>query len=486
MKALVKFIALFMAILTVGTTLVACGEADAQVPQNTVADRNDVIINGDMQQLAEAEEEEDPVLTRTYCVDDVSIRSGDYAKENYSKSRKSSTQIEIKKGGTNTERQILLKFKMDELEMSGAQSVYLYLFYKANKASVRPKNGEKLSFRAYTVSPDWKGSSVTFATAPTFTEADLAGVGEALALNSDLQTAQLTTHSPVIIDVSDAVFEVYDNGGREIAFRITVDANTDSALSIWAGNAENEYARPKLVVQSTPADETYEKKLVADKAENEAIWAYAQQVYDDWYARYQEILKNDYKPTLPNPNPADYTIKVKAQGSDGNEASYTFDTRLVSTLTGYEEKIYDVDTYGGALTGERQEATGYYYTKKIGDRWWIVDPVGNLCHVHGTTHLKYAYTNTSTTEIDAALRVFGTFEKWAIAATRWVKDDLGFNMAYTHSAEIETVENNLPIMVNVNGIKTYSYTNGSALPRSGTKPVFLGDAMPVFDPGFVD
>ena len=483
MKACIKLLALLMAVLMLGASFVSCEQA----ADTTVGAGSDPVISGsDLQNLVDEEEEEEEAnVRRTYAVDDAYIQGGDSADKNNSSNRDKTAQLNIKKGSANTERDILLKFKLDEINLLSAQSVYICISFVANKSSVHSSNGDPISFCAYKVSSNWNGKKVTYNTAPTYTAADLAGKGVAAALNSSPENSQYTTQSCVWIDVSDAVFDAYDSGEREISFRVKVDQNTSSPIPCHAGNAENEYIRPKLVARGVTSDATYETKLVEDAAENQAIWDHAQAVYDAWYARYQEILKNgDYDTEIVTTNKADYTLAVKARVGNGGDEISTFATRLVSTLKGYEEKVYDTDAYGGVLDGKKQEATGYYYTKKIGDRWWVVDPAGNLCHVHGTTHMKYAYTATSTAEIESALRVFGSFEKWAIAATRWAVDDLGFNMAYVVSDEIERVENNIPIMVSTNGIKNYGYQSGTALPSKGSTPVFLGDAMPVFDPAF--
>ena len=211
--------------------------------------------------------------------------------------------------------------------------------------------------------------------------------------------------------------------------------------------------------------------------------AYAEKLVDEWYARYQEILaKGDHAYTPMQIDESQYVATVSAHGSNGIWTD--FPTRLVSGLEGYKEKIYETDRYGGALAGEKHEATGYYYTKKIGDRWWVVDPLGNLCHIRGTSHFKYAYVDTSTLETEAALSRFGTLEKWAIAATRWVTEELAFNAMHGYSAQAETVENNVPCMVNMGGVVGYAGTHKLMIDNDGGVPEFAGGMMPVFDPEF--
>jgi hypothetical protein len=43
----------------------------------------------------------------------------------------------------------------------------------------------------------------------------------------------------------------------------------------------------------------------------------------------------------------------------------------------------DWDSYGGWLTGPKQEATGYFRTAKVKGKWWLIDPEGRLFFSHG-------------------------------------------------------------------------------------------------------
>jgi hypothetical protein len=43
----------------------------------------------------------------------------------------------------------------------------------------------------------------------------------------------------------------------------------------------------------------------------------------------------------------------------------------------------DWDQYGGAATGPQLKATGFFRTKKIGGKWWLVDPAGHRFFSHG-------------------------------------------------------------------------------------------------------
>src|SRR4051812_23781683 len=64
-------------------------------------------------------------------------------------------------------------------------------------------------------------------------------------------------------------------------------------------------------------------------------------------------------------------LKKPAQG-DGKD----YPTRIVSSLRGLEKKKVLLDEYGG-LAETTEKATGFFYVKKNGPRWWLVDPLGH-------------------------------------------------------------------------------------------------------------
>ena len=460
-----RFLAVFLALLTLLGTA-SCAVA----PDDERKEASATIPAADLSALAEQTGANAPTV-RICSSDDAYVRTGSNANLNFLDTRKETGFLELKNDGptSSNSREILLRFNLYDINLYGIQTIYLYLTAKNN---ISAKSGtEDLYVLAYKVSNDWDPATVTYNTAPAYTEADLAGKVAANGLNV------------VQIDVTDAIFDAIDRGEHEISFRICSSTVSVSQLQVYSGDHKDENMRPKLVCTSSTAEATYEKKLVADETENAAIWAHAEKLVDEWFARYEEIkAKGDYDYTPVTPDASQYVTTVKAHGSNGEWID--FPTRLVSGLEGYNETIYETDRYGGVLAGDKQEATGYYYTKKIGDRWWLVDPLGNLCYIRGTTHLKYAYVATSTLETEATPRVFGSFEKWAIAATRWITKDLGFNVAYEASSQVNSVENNIPLITNMGGVVGYASSLDLRIPNDGGVPEFAGGIMPVFDPGF--
>ena len=69
--------------------------------------------------------------------------------------------------------------------------------------------------------------------------------------------------------------------------------------------------------------------------------------------------------------------------------------RIVHYMEGYETETKTDEKYqsltnkwGSTLTMPKQEVTGRFYVKKIGGRWWIVDPDGYVHYMRGVTSFR--------------------------------------------------------------------------------------------------
>ena len=118
----------------------------------------------------------------------------------------------------------------------------------------------------------------------------------------------------------------------------------------------------------------------------------------------------DYAEGLPEPGPLTayeeaakvgidrpyYPIQVKyASGNAPVSKWQTANTRLLAYVHGYERQVstYEeyqavTNAYGGYTAGERHAATGRFYVKKVGDRWWIVDPDGYPYYMRGVCSFR--------------------------------------------------------------------------------------------------
>jgi hypothetical protein len=71
-------------------------------------------------------------------------------------------------------------------------------------------------------------------------------------------------------------------------------------------------------------------------------------------------------------------ISVEVQVAPGKDWT-NYPTRTLAALPEIVTSQVDsnLDTYGGLLA-RKEKATGFFYQKKVGDRWWLVDPDGGL------------------------------------------------------------------------------------------------------------
>lgn len=89
--------------------------------------------------------------------------------------------------------------------------------------------------------------------------------------------------------------------------------------------------------------------------------------------------------------------------------------RILPYLIGFDaactraEYVAHTNRYGSRTDMPAQERTGRFYVKKIGDRWWLVDPYGYLHHHRGVASLR---PGTSARNQTAFNQKFGSDTKW--------------------------------------------------------------------------
>lgn len=163
-----------------------------------------------------------------------------------------------------------------------------------------------------------------------------------------------------------------------------------------------------------------------------------------------------------------------------------FKTRTVELLPGYKaaEEVSALSKYGGLLS-KKTEATGFFHVKKIGDRWWGVDPEG------------YQYINVALNSINmgksegtkqAMIDKFGTPEKW-LSETLDTLHSHGFNCAGSWSDVEDIVEWNKtaerPMAYTIiwNFMSKYGKKRGGTYQQAGHTG-YPNSAIFVFDPEF--
>src|SRR5271170_3386979 len=71
-------------------------------------------------------------------------------------------------------------------------------------------------------------------------------------------------------------------------------------------------------------------------------------------------------------------VTVQVQVAPGkNWTNYPTRTLAALPASVTTRQDSDLDQYGGLLS-RKEMATGFFYPKKIGDRWWLIDPEGSL------------------------------------------------------------------------------------------------------------
>ena len=238
----------------------------------------------------------------------------------------------------------------------------------------------------------------------------------------------------------------------------------------------------------------YVYNIFPDEAENKALWEYAQTLYDEWYVRYEQVLAdkaNDPVIEKIESDESHYTMSVNSYAKTAQNQATPHATRTVAAMTDLSEYVnlnnkLEYDEYGGLVDNSlRRDATGSFYTQKIGDRWWLIDPLGYPCYMRGLSSVTMQYSPNSKQK-PAALAKYGNEEKWAIAVTRRLKDDLGFNLTTGGSTELLEVESSLYRQIGIGGFAgLYGSQIGVNASVGGSTVFSENNTMPVFDPNFV-
>jgi len=139
-----------------------------------------------------------------------------------------------------------------------------------------------------------------------------------------------------------------------------------------------------------------------------------------------------------------------------------------------------LDQYGG-LVAHKEKATGFFYPKKIDDRWWLIDPEGGR-FIHKAV---VAVTQNGGTNAKAALlKKFGSESNW-VAGTTSLLHSNGFNGlgAWSDTARFGQPQNRLVYTLIWNFMSSYGAKRGGTYQQSGHIG-YPKDCIFVFDPEF--
>ncbi len=250
--------------------------------------------------------------------------------------------------------------------------------------------------------------------------------------------------------------------------------------------ASKEIEFEDLLKLNTGKKSGYLCELTGNAKKDAEIWAWADELYIEWRERYDLILaKGNAQVTSPvtQKSRADFTDSIYMEFSNrkGTEA-----TRTMATLSAYKAATAEEDEYGGWVNESmKQEAKGYFYTKKIKGRWYFIDPNGYPTILRGVAGMTHIYAG-SNYQKEVTIDKYGSPEKWAIAATRQL-DDLHINARSVIDVAdpyLQAVQNKVPYQDKISPISTYERKIGGYDTDAKSGSTILLYGMHVFDPEF--
>jgi hypothetical protein len=174
-------------------------------------------------------------------------------------------------------------------------------------------------------------------------------------------------------------------------------------------------------------------------------------------------------------------VSVAVQTAPGKPWT-NYATRTLAALPAAVTDQMDsgLSQYGGLLA-HREKATGFFYPKRIGDRWWLIDPEGCL-------FLHKAVVSVSTMRSPGAQvafkEKFGTDSNW-VAHTTSLLHTHGFNGlgAWSDTERLRSASSPLAYTRIWNFMSSYGAKRGGTYQKSGHIG-YPKDCIFVFDPEF--
>ena len=180
-------------------------------------------------------------------------------------------------------------------------------------------------------------------------------------------------------------------------------------------------------------------------------------------------------------NMADRDIKVGVCKRPGGKWTQE-PTRTVAGLAGYVRSVpaLPLDAYGGD-PARRTGGTGYFCTRKVEDRWWLIDPDGGFFIHVGVAAVAPGRSSGSRAVLQER---FSSERKWAGQTSRMLRAR-GFNGAGAWSA-VDLLRGTSPRIVYTliwDFMSEYGRKRGGTTQQPGHTG-YPNDCMFVFDPEF--
>ena len=402
-------------------------------------------------------------IVKIDVIEDAYVEAGTSADTNFG----AATHLEFKASYGSPDkyyRITLLKFDISKLKDINFSSVQLMLVCTSMEDPSVPT-----PIKVYECFPtDWEEMKVTFNTLPErekhLTDVVVTGLGE------------------IRIDVTDYVRRMRDAGMSEISFYLEGDTKTIRRLNFASKEGGNGLSQ-LIVGDSDGKINTYLQYTGVNP------WEYAMENVSDWLNRWEKIKNGEASgvETIVK-DPDEYSISVGATRTpNGASTQYTdYPTRNLNTLKGYTANTSETgkyDIYGGLMDETlKQEATGFFYTKKIGDRWWTIDPLGYPFYRTAVVAINLGSPN----QRNNVWKKYGTVENWAEATTDRLRE-LGYNSTggWSNTENLIKVDQPLAQTGILYALRNYCLDNGLDHSNNGSTDLLYG-ILPVFDPAFVD
>lgn len=447
----------------------ACGVA----PEASEAEVDDCVISDGAELSALAA----VVEKQLKPIDAIYVRGGDNGDYTYADLLKkypvnSGKELILKRntpaGNSSNDREIILQY--DLAEVLNNIEVLRYAYITFSGTSRDEDIGDVLM---YVIEEDVDLSTLTFNNRPEGT----------------LVMDNYRINAMVSVDMFQCIDHALNKGMETLTLRV-VGKNRTTGEHRYSGDVQK---LPVLTMTNEPRDGSVSYNVFDTAEENEALWAYAQKMYDEWYVRYKELVedkKNDPDVPLIQSDEHQFNKTITwaehIGWNDHPEKTRTFDA--LDDLSKYVDVSKEVprDRYGGLMDPAlKQEATGHFYAKEVNGRWRIIDPLGFPCHVISVSGITPNYSPGSG-QGQAAIDLYGDYEKWAIATIRRFKDGLYFNCS-TASARVTAVEDTLFQIVSLASfMSSYASERGTNANVGGMSRFSENNTMPVFDPYFVE
>ena len=367
---------------------------------------------------------------------------------------------------TDWDRYLVAKFDIDSLE-----GKHLRLCVRTGM----PVDESDVGYEVYPLEFDGEIEALTYNTLPTFGAA--------------ISKAKLGGFCGC--DITDYVAKARAEGKKALCFVIGATKYTNVELRLKNPVVAGDELCVKVYENENFS--CYTRVLTGNEKNDAEIWAWAEKIYAEWREHYEEMLAMpELEAELIESPEEQYTETVYFSSSSTTyESSKTpAKTRTVAALTDIDEyapsKEYKTDKFGGLMDESmKQEATGFFYVKKIGKRFWVIDPLGYPFVVRALSQVEPNYQG-SAYQLECTLKKYGTLENWGETVSKHLRNDLHFFASANPSPHAANASQPIIAQKSIGFVYQYGRKIGTANSKGGSSTFSENNTMNVFDPAFVE